>query len=185
MTVSNTGNVLLLVKHGRATPAQCADCWEKIISDCNRITGRGEYNTFLKTYRAINSLLRDYNAVKANLICLQYAIDFEKIKFVRSKGYKIDTKNSKTYKESLDAGLRKCENILTRLSLKQNELELLQNEMKGGKVETFETLIASLSMALGYSVPEDITLSRYNEYVKLIQRKHAAAKAARERNGRT
>ena len=56
-----------------------------------------------------------------------------------------------------------------------------------GKADTFEVLMAALSFELGMTLQDDITLSRYNEYLKLIEKKQRAMKQAKERGqyGRT
>ena len=48
--------------------------------------------------------------------------------------------------------------------------------------ETFESLMARLSFNLGYAVPDDITLSSYNEYLKIIEKKNQQMKTQKEKS---
>ena len=180
VTINASGNFRLLIKSGIALPSECFDRWEKIIQENNRAAGRHEYSTFLKTYKAYNRLLAEFNSIKAHLLILCYVIDYEAIKFVRKKGYAIALTNSKAYADSIYSAIRRSDNLLTKISMKRNEL--LKMQPKGdARQESFESIIANLTVELGYSIPDDITLARYNEYVKIIERKHLAMKAAHEK----
>jgi len=53
---------------------------------------------------------------------------------------------------------------------------MLQSEVANFKGEsenaiTFEELMATLCVQLGFTVPDDITLARYNEYKKIIKKR--------------
>lgn len=183
MDISTTGNVRLLIRTGRATDEDCTKQLEEIIRINTKFHGRNDYDSMLKEYKAYNRLLRDYNGIKSHLIILCYRIDWESIKYVRSKGYKINTQNSKTYEQSLEAAMHRSNNIITKLTMKKNELLKMVEESKqaANHKETFESLMAGLAFNLGYSVPDDITLARYNEYLKLIEKKNNALKSQKEK----
>ena len=184
MAISESGNFKLVIKSGIATDSQCVAMWEKIVQDNNKVTGNQEYNSYLKSWRNYNRLLHEHISVRPNLVILCYALDFEAIKYVRSKGYLIDTTNSKTYADSLYRAIRKCDNLQTKIAMQLNDLERTQATTPR-RSENFEALMAALSLELGYTVPDEITLARYNEYSKLIERRHHAYKAQREKlNGR-
>jgi hypothetical protein len=184
MAISEGGNFRLVIRSGIATDTQCVAMWEKIVQDNNKVTGSQEYNSYLKSFRAYNRLLQEFTAVRAHLVILCYALDFQAIKYVRSRGYAIDTTNSQIYAESLYRAIRKCDNLQTRIAMQRNDLELTQDSAPKRK-ENFESLMAGLSLELGYTVPDEITLARYNEYSKLLERRHRAIKAQREKiNGR-
>lgn len=55
--------------------------------------------------------------------------------------------------------------------MKQNEL-IKFNETGSNNKDTFETTMANLCSGLGFTVSDDITLARYNEYRKIIIRKN-------------
>ena len=169
MLVNSTGNARLLVKSGVATASACVAQWENIIQENNKARGNQEYNIFLKTYAAYNRLLQDFNGVKSHLLILCYVLDYDAVKYVRAKGYKIDLSNSAKYSESLAAAMRKSDNLITKITLKKNELERMSPAQNGSKPQSFETLMALMSFELGYTLPDDITLVRFNEYIKLIE----------------
>jgi hypothetical protein len=183
MDVGATGNLSLLIRSGTATKELCAKHWESIIQQNNKAQGKQDYDFLLKQYQAYNRLLRLYNGVKSHLIILCYSIDWESITYVRSKGYKINTQNSETYAESLAAAMNKSNNIITKLQSKKNELEKMVAEAKQAAANkpTFESLMAALSFNLTYTVPDDILLSRYNEYLKLIEKKNKAIQNGKEK----
>ena len=181
--INDTGNVNLLIKSGFATPDLCAERWEMIVAANNKALGRNDYNAFLTLYKQYARLLSDFNAIKASIIILLHCIDYEAVQYMRSKGYKILLTNSKLYAQSLAAAVRKSDNLLTKLKMKKNELlELMPRNVK---TESFEAIMAALTFSLGYTVADDLTLARYNEYLKLIERKQKAIKAAqqKQRNG--
>ena len=183
MDVSATGNVRLLIRSGNPTAAMCANQWENVVKANSISQGKQEYTVLLREYKAYNRLLRDYNGIKAHLTILCYSIQWESIQYVRSKGYKIDTTNSKTFAESLAVALNKSNNIISKLITKQNELVRMidENKKAAEHKETFETLMAALSFNLGYAVADDITLSRYNEYLKIIEKKNHQIKTQKEK----
>ena len=183
MEVSATGDLSLLIRAGHPTDELCARQWESIIQENSKSQGKQDYDFLLREYKAYNRLLRDYNGIKSHLLLLCYAIDWELIKYVRSKGYKINTTNSDTYAASLAAAMHKSENIISKLTTKKNELLKIVDESKAAADQspTFESLMAALSFNLGYTVADDITLSRYNEYLKLIEKKHQQLKSAKEK----
>ena len=184
MTITATGNFRLLIKSGIATASACLFQWEKIIQDNEKARGNQEYTAFLKLYKAYNRLLNEFNAVKSHLLILCYMIDYEAVRYCRSKGYAISLDNSAAYADSIAKAMRKSDNLITKLTLKKNELLKMQRGEGGGKMQSFESLMANMSFELGYTLPDNITLARFNEYVKIMERQHKAEKAQRESYGR-
>ena len=183
LKVIETGNFKLVLKSGYATDSLCLEQWEKIVLENNKARGRNDYGQFLKTFQAYNRLLAEFNAAKSTLLILCYVLDYEKIKYVRSKGYKIDLTNSTTYANSLAAAIRKSDSLMTKLTMKKNELVALGQEGKDakGKAPSFDSIMAALSVELGQTFTDDLTLARYNELTKLIEQKQRALKAAQQR----
>ena len=67
---------------------------------------------------------------------------------------------------SLAAAIRKSDNILTKLTMKKNELARLAGAGKAGKdkAQSFAGCDGcTVCMELGQQLPDDLTLSRYNE----------------------
>lgn len=87
-----------------------------------------------------------------------------------NKGFKINTVGREVYKESLIAATKKVRAMITKILNKKTELDEF-NKKENGKKATFNSIMAALMFhwpgAAG--ITDDITLSRYNEMVKLIK----------------
>lgn len=169
MEVARTGNLKLLVVTGAPDTFTCLEAWEKIVKENAEENGNNDYDSYyhgLKMYSVLNA---EYVLVKALLTYLCFSIDHQYIEQVRKLGYKIDTTNSEKYTESLSNGLRKADNLKTKIESKGKEIQLLFNVGENGKPETFEQVLAHLNAGLGFNVNEDITLSRFNEYKKILK----------------
>jgi len=57
----------------------------------------------------------------------------------------------------------------TRIRMLQSEVANFKGESENAI--TFEELMATLCVQLGFTVPDDITLARYNEYKKIIKKR--------------
>jgi hypothetical protein len=102
-------------------------------------------------------------------------IDWEYIKLLKDKGYAVDTSTPERILETVKYQLQICEKLITKATSKRKELEMIIKcgEESKGEV-SFESMIANLNYALGFNVNEDITLSRFNEYQKIITAKNKA-----------
>lgn len=145
--------------------------WEEILKRNGEANNDYSYKQFFTKSAEYAKLLSDYQLIKAILIKLHFVIDDAHISFLGSKGYKIDTSTGSKYANSLSSALRKCENLLTKIIMRQNEISNQLNE-KEQKPVTLEQLLAHVSAGLGYEVKDDITLSRYNEYKKILEAKN-------------
>lgn len=58
------------------------------------------------------------------------------------------------------------------MKMKSNEISDMIGRDGGSKGATFEEIMAGLSLALKFAVPEDIKLSRFNEYKKIISERN-------------
>lgn len=171
LRLSETKSYRELVIEGQASEIQCAEAWEKIVKQNAEASGRLELGYYLNNYQAFARLLADFNAIKATLNLLLLVVDDTYIGWLNSKGFVIVTdKGQNAYVESLNAAMRKSDNYITRIKMKQNEL-LKIGEGQSGKKFGFEELIANLTMVLGFEVNDNVTLVRYNEYNKLIAKK--------------
>lgn len=103
------------------------------------------------------------------------------IEKLRRKGYKIDTSNTRTYVDSLNAQDRRAQNLITRINMKYKQIENLGKDQVAIKTPTFESLMAGL-MFEKYNVDDDLKLVRYLELKKIIEEQN---RKAEERNGRT
>jgi len=115
--------------------------------------------------------MADYNAIKASISVLQFEVIDREISYLLKKGYKINTKgSSEDYARSLIAAETKSNALIARLKLKMSELEQLSKGEQANASNTFDTVMADL-MSKGIAANENITLSRYNELVKVLNKK--------------
>lgn len=175
LDITNTGNFQLLCLSGQADPEECFIAWEAILKRNGEVNGDFTYSQFFNKVSTYSKLLNDYQIIKAMLLRLHFVIDENYISYLRSKGYKIDVESkedtNRKYLNSLTVALRKCENILTKLTMRHNEL-ISEGKNAGKKPVLLEELIANISVGIGYEIKEDITLARYNEYKKIIVAKN-------------
>lgn len=179
--IADTGDRTLLVVKGKANAMQLAYAWEEIVKKnykANNTFGFDDYLDMLKTY---GSLLADYNKVKAALCLLTTMVDSDLIKFLKSKGYNIDVKNHESFARSLSAAWESSENLGTRLQIKYNEISREYKEDVEKRKSTIDEMLAVLSYELGFSVADNITLSKYNEYKRVL--KEVSNKVKRLKDG--
>lgn len=158
-----------LVIEGQATAEQCAQAWEKIVTKNSEAVGNLSMSAHLDNYRTFVQFMADYNFIKATLMLLLLRVDDKDISMLETKGYKIITdKGQRKYEESIEAALRRSDNLVTRIRMKHNELMVSGGDNK--KV-SFEELIANLNLILGFEVNDNITLARFNEYNKLLSKR--------------
>jgi hypothetical protein len=169
---------------GEYDAEKALDVWEDIVKRNSEENGSHQYYAYINSHKGLNKLLNDYTMTKAMLIKLAFVVDKKLIERLNKMGYRISTKNSQEYEDSLVAAIRKSDNMVTKITMRQNELNTLFKAQEGNKSKrSFEQVIADLTVGLGFIVNEDITLARYNEYRKIIQKKHELAKS-KGRNGR-
>jgi len=167
--ISESGDLSRLVIRGNPTPEERFEAWEQIVSKNSELNG-GTYSTYFYTYQSYLKLINDYYLVKALIIAASIKNDLTKSDEIfdqlRNKGFRVNTTNDQTLKESLLAISRSSENLVTRIKMKKNEMD----KYGGGKKIGFTTLIANLSVAMApVVISEDIKLSLYNEYCKIIR----------------
>ena len=85
-------------------------------------------------------------------------------------GYTITTISSLEYAKSIKSADQKSNSILTRINILRNEILSVNEEDKENRV-SFDAIISSLSVALKFSVSDDITVSKYCEYRKILTKK--------------
>lgn len=131
--------------------------------------------------------LADYNLVKASLLKLvalnlevgivighneMFIQDDDLISDLRAKGYKINTTDKNTYCESISNAMHRAEHLVTRMKMKANEINEMMKDSGGSQVVSFEEIIANLSFMLGFELPDNLTLARYNEYKKILKERN-------------
>lgn len=152
--------------------------WEKIVARNAKENGSHGLVNYKQTLKQINLLRADYLLVKASLTKLNFMVDSDAINFLRVKGFAINIGNASAYQQSLLVANRVSENLVSKIQSREKELERLAT--KKGEPATFQGILASLSIALGFNVPEEVKLAWFNEAKKTIKRKE---EGKRRRNG--
>lgn len=182
--LTGTGNFSQLIKSGQASDQECLNAWEQIVRKQEKVTGSNQYNSVLQLLKGYASLMNDHTVIRACLVYLKNGpIDWEIIKLLKSKGYSIDTTNRATVLESVRTSLQRNENLVTKATMKKKELErMFQTKAEASERRGFEEILANLNFALGFTVDENITLARYNEYQKILKARAKAAEEAKSKN---
>lgn len=181
-----------LLIYGEATLQQCQQQWDIIVQHCSESSGGLDYVNFIDTSQAYGILLSEYNIVKASLTKLWFQVDDLIIEKLGEKGYNIITTKdnpkydpelykkfeaapsenlSINYRESILSALQRSENLVTKIKMKANELHQFISGKEGGRKEMlFDEIMAQL-LVRGIKVDDNITLSRYLELLKLLNKK--------------
>lgn len=173
--IAKTGEFTKLVKIGKSGNDECLEAWEEIVKKHQTESGSQQYNAFFRLSKGYLMHLNDHATIRACLILVglnNLFLDWEYLKILSDKGYKIDTSTPEKVLESVTLNLHRCENLITKAITKKNEIDLmLKQRESSGDGPTFEQMLANLNYALGFNVNEDLTLSRYNEYQKILKAK--------------
>jgi hypothetical protein len=167
LEIASSGDLSKLVLSGNVN---AEEAWEEIVRKNQQAVGSNRYDNYFEKSQSYALMVNEYIFVRSALIYLSVKPDKEVAGLLAEKGYKIDPKN---YIESLNKAFRKSENLITKAISKQNELHVEQ-EQRGES--SFEEIMANLVVGLGFHVNDDITLSRYNEYRKIIKKKHGGTR---------
>lgn len=174
--IAQTGNFNLLLRSGNASAEQCLEQWEELVKRNSIEAGSHEYTHYFNLIKAYALLIAKQISVRATLLKLSVTTEWDDIVYIRSCGYNIDTTSTLSYWATLESSLRKSEDLLNKIKMKQFELEQIVKgrQKESGKIQGFEETIANLITSLGFSINDDITLARFNEYRKLIKKKVSA-----------
>jgi hypothetical protein len=180
LEVIKSGDFTKLIKKGKASEVECLEAWERIVKKQEKETGSNQFNTFLSLLKGYAILLNDHTVIRACLLHLKYSpVDWEVLKTVTDKGYDIKVKDGYADLESVQAGLRRCENLVTKATMKSKELQrMFQGKEEKAEPQSFESVMAHLIAALEFNVDENITLARYNEYQKILRERQKAIEKA-------
>lgn len=174
MDIASTGKHELLTRSGNPTKEEVIDKWESIVKENSKHSGDFQYDSYFTLVQGYWQLLCEYTLVRNMLLKLWHVVDYQFIQECRARGYQINTKDNSSYEKSIAAGLRRTANLITRARMKQSEIE--RNYGGERKSYGFEETMANLTMGLGFVVPDDITLARYNEYKKMVKSRNLKAK---------
>lgn len=164
LEIAKDGDVSKLLIEGEA---DLDEAWEEIIRKNQQSAGSNRYDNYFEKAQTYALIVHEYILVRSALVYLSEKVDGTVAEMLIEKGYKIDPKD---YLPSIERAFHKAENLVTRAMSKQKEMELLKEDKKGDS--SFEEVMANLVVGLGFQVSDDITLARYNEYLKIIKKKN-------------
>lgn len=172
--IANKGDFTKLLLNGEATLEQCKEKWNEIVAVNFENSGTFDFMGYVDNIEGYNSFLQEHNVTIAELLILHFQVDNEMIEELRERGYIIDTSSKNSYAASLERAMERSKSLLSRIKMKSNELDNFSEYLKDNKPATFDEIMASLIINLGFIVPDEITLSRFNQYRNLIvqRRKH-------------
>lgn len=163
---------MLLARTLTATPEGCALAWEQIVKRQEENSGSNKYHIYFDLEASKGLLLADYIVIKATLMKLALTQENveEDIAYLQSKGYRI---NLKTLTKTINAAIKRSDNLITRMRMKESEIKKLSGNDGEEKVQiSFQDVITDLNFALGWrAADENITLAAYNRFRILLKRK--------------
>jgi hypothetical protein len=183
--VSKSGDYQSLIKSGEANQGECIEAWEKIVQKNNYHGGNNQYDNYLHLIKQFNMAMKELNAVVSTILCLCFVVDDEQIKFLRKKGYKINTSGATAYDNSLGVALHESGKIRSKIKMKFNQLNnfnqkaIEQRESQGDV--SVDDLISSLSFEVGFQLPDTITLAQYNAYAKRVKKRNDSLEKANKK----
>jgi hypothetical protein len=176
--IAQTGNVARLCVSGLPTEEELVNRWEDIIQKNSKANGDNTLSNYTLELEEYNFMLLEYNTANACIVKLMLCLlagepkDDEAIESLNSFGYGIrDTGSRDEYVESINAAVRRANNVLTRIKVKLNQIRA-DFETKGTEQsQSVEEMIGIVSAAIGYEISGDVTLSRFNSYKKIIRQR--------------
>lgn len=192
MEICASGNVGLMAHNGQVDE-QCSVAWEELLRLNAKHNNDLSFMKQVSNLRSFAGLFADYLIIKADLlkvfilfrgagVVLQQ--DDELILELGRGGYKIQCDSVGGYAASIERAMHASDAIATQLIMKKNKLTVSKEEQESVTPMGIEEVIANLSYQLGYEVNDNITLSRFNEYKKIVRAKNEARKKS-VANGRT
>lgn len=173
MEIASGSPLEQLIINGSPSREQLVEAWETIVTLNGKNSGNFQYDAYKRLYIGYWNIIAKHLVIRASLLKLCFVIDYEIVQDIRSRGYALSLDNSEAYKETLVAGLTKSENLITRAELRKNEIERDFPKQDNGSSLSFDKVMAELSIQIAPTlVTDDITLSRYNEYLKIIRERN-------------
>jgi hypothetical protein len=131
-----------------------------------------------------NLAINELNAVVSTILCLCFVVDEDQIKFLKSKGYKIDTSTATAYDNSLAVALHESGKIRSKIKMKYNQINNFNQRAiesrEQGEV-TLDEMLTAISMEVGFQLPDSITLAQYNAYAKRVKKRNDALEMAHKK----
>lgn len=176
--IAETSDWSLLQLKGPKDLEQCEELWEQIVHKNAEENNNFNYKSFIQAQKSHALLMHDYILINTMVTKLYYKADKDDIKYLKRKGYNINIVDNKIDAESLKNTQQRTRNIITKIKMKRNEISqmYLDGSKSSKDIVSLEQILASLSANLGFSLDQTLTLARYNEYKKIINKKNARNK---------
>src|SRR5690348_11093015 len=126
-SIVETKDTTLLCKSGKPNKQLATKQWEKIVKAVEKDNNSFWYDSQLEDATYLKDSITEYVLVKAMLNRLLHKYSKPLVNELRELGYVISTQNSTKYAETLYQNLRAVNNLITKITIKNNEL-ILQNK---------------------------------------------------------
>ncbi len=181
--IAQTGKFRKLLRSGTFDHEECLTRWELIVKEHQEMTGNTQYNELFYLQQGYHQLLAQHAIVRALLLTMRLDPDEATFNELNKRGYRLILTTRPAYLMSYKIAEARCKNIVTKATMKLKELERAQEVTEKVKGKSFDAIMVELNMAIAPDhASDDISLSRYNEYVRLIKERNKIA--ARKNNGR-
>lgn len=169
MQIAETQEYKQLVVGGNPPQEILVNTWEEIIKKNSTSSNNNQFYHYIRTLKAYEKVVAEYTLIRAAIIILAFKVDQQIISDLTARGYKFLYSNTEEYDAALSELVRRSSELTTRIRMLQSEVANFKGESENAI--TFEELMATLCVQLGFTVPDDITLARYNEYKKIIKKR--------------
>lgn len=153
--------------------------WGDIVLEYGKLDNNFSIDNSFESQKIIYQLEASFVAIKAMIRILMFVTPRSKkpesaelatktIKDLKKLGYIIDITDSKAYAKSISSADKRSNSIITQIKLRKSEMDY--DEDSSSPI-SFDTVISSLNSALGFIVPEGITVARYCAYKKSLIKK--------------
>lgn len=178
LEINSTSKYKRVVRRGWATQKDCEEKWEEIIAANTSASGDYSYDNYMEELQGYALLLNEYNLVRSLLLKASIQkFDKETIEELDGLGYKINMSSLKEYDKTLALAYTRSNSLITEIKIKIKDIERING---GGKATTknitLEQMLAGMSMRIGFPIHDDITLARFNEYKRLINKSNGRDK---------
>jgi len=172
LEIAETGNMELM----GGKPNERNAAWEEIVKRNGASQGSTLYTSYKEEIKGLNQLLVDYHCIKAALTKLVVVGDYEKFKWLKKKGYKFDTSSVAAYRKSLVENMNISNNMATRIQMKRAAMLKLIEQNQGSDKMGLQEMLAEVGSEIGFDLPDDIKLAKYNSYRDKIKAKRKSKK---------
>jgi hypothetical protein len=141
--------------------------WEDILEKNEKSTGVRNLSVYKLTLKDYYLSMANFLTMKSALSYLLFKYDKGMVDLLKRNGILIDTTDSERYQESLIAAVHRVNALSSQIITKKNNIEKKFNNESDQT--DFYTMLAWLSMNVGFSVNEKIKLAEFNSYLRQLK----------------